>query len=270
MHFTMAGQGQNFMTLPEAEQELHTKVWEDIRDIVWNNVVRFEVPTGNGPIFGTGFVFLGPLNRKQVMTNYHVVKNHDGISPICIGFFYEDADGPRLTLKFNKSPTYYSPNGERHERGQKQDFAVFDVDGIPEDIEGIRLEHSDCSSTPFDENAKKYFAIPGNRLPPKMEINQGIIVGHPAGGPKCISVVEFQSGEEHNLVRRYSREGTTPGSSGSPVLVNARHAILGRGVHALHYRSGKGVNIQKVIKTISEQAQPLLQEHGKSLQVSDK
>lgn len=268
MRFTMAS--QNFMTLAEAKKALHVKVWENIRDTVWNNVVRIEVPTAEGTAFGTGFVFIGPLNRTQVMTNYHVVKDHDGISPIRIGFFYEDDDdGPLHTVEFNKSPTYYSPNGERHGTGQKQDFAVFDVDGIPDYTKGIDLVHSDSSSTPFDETAKTFFAKPGKHLPSKMKIDEGVIVGHPGGGPKRISIVRFQPGEEDDLERRYSREGTARGSSGSPVLVNAIHTILVRGVFALHYKSGKGINIQHVIKTISKQARPSLQKRGKSLQVSE-
>ena len=271
MQFTMAGQGQNFMTLTQAKQALDAEVWEVIKTMVWNNVVRIEVKTQNGCGMGTGFVFLGPLNRKQVMTNYHVVKDHDGVSPMRIGFFYDGGDGPTVTLECDNTPTYYSPDGERDEEGQEYDFAVLDVDGIPEEAMGITLEYTNRYNLPFDANAAMFFDKPENRLPRLMNINEGIIVGHPDGGPKRISTVQFQYGKEGDRDRVYSREGTRPGSSGSPVLVNAIHTTLVRGrVYALHYRSGLGINVQHIIGAITQQAQPLLQEHGKSLQVSDK
>ena len=262
MQFTMADQRQNFMTLTQARQALHEDVWEDIRDIVWNNVVRIKVQTAKGTTFGTGFVFLGPLKRKQVMTNYHVVSDHDGVNPMHIEFFYdddEDAVRPTVTREFNNPPTYYSPNGEPHAIGQEHDFAVLDVDDIPEEAMGIHLEYANRGNLPFDENAANVFDKPENRLPRLMNINEGIIVGHPEGGLKRISIVQFQPGREDDLERRYSPEGTRPGSSGSPVLVNARPAILVRGrVYALHYCPGLGINVQHIIRAISQQAQPLL------------
>ena len=220
---------------------------------------------------GTGFVFLGPQNRKQVMTNYHVVKDHDGVSPMRIRFFYDGVDDPPVTRECNNTPTYYSPDGEPHGEGQELDFAVLDVDDIPAKATGISLECTSRCNLPFDENAANFVDKPKNRLPPLMNITEGIIVGHPEGGPKRISIVQFQDGNEGDRDRSYSPQGTAQGSSGSPVLVNAIHTTLVCGrVYALHYRSGQGINVQRIITAISQQAEPLLRDHARSMQVPDR
>ena len=105
-------------------------------------------------------------------------------------------------------------------------------------------------------------------IPQGMNLQQGIIVGHPGGGPKCISIVQFKPGDFGDLEQHYPQQGTRQGSSSSPVLVDARLDVLSpRNVYALHYHAGAGINIRHVIDTISDQAIHNLEEHGSSMQV---
>lgn len=209
-----------FMTLQEAQDngKIPKQVLDDINDYVWKSVVLITVPTGpNGEVeCGTGFVFR--IKQKQVMTNYHVVENHkSSIAPIHVTFFYDNDNDDGAHVKRRKvtgDPVYYSKGGEVDE--QHLDFAVLNVEDIPDEAIGIPVENPHATATSPDTRSPVFYTCISLLL--IYPFSQGIIVGHPGGGPKRISTVEF---DRYGIPEyRYSQEGTWPGSSGSPVLIN--------------------------------------------------
>ena len=97
------------------------------------------------------------------------------------------------------------------------------VEDIPENVDSIRLEHTEHCNAPFDQGCVRVFH---SNHPPRMYLDQGIIVGHPRGDRKCMAIVRLEPGQPNDLERRYSLQANMPGSSGSPVLVNARSDAL--------------------------------------------
>lgn len=248
--------GNDFTDLEQAKGNPKINVWDDIKDLVWDNVVillvRFKKAEGTyGRRRGTGFVFTGPNIGKAVMTNYHVVKDHVPECPIRVGFFY---DGPRnecVEREFRGQIEYYSRDGSVNK--ENRDFAVLSVQNIPDKAKGISLEYGPVGGT----HAPFYFRDTDKTHEKGM--HEGIVIGHPRGGYKRISIVTFKAAKtddnkEFFVERQYSKEGTRQGSSGSPVLTNNNLSGMNRGkVYVLHYASGAGVDIARVLQSIREQ-----------------
>lgn len=255
-----------FMTLDQAKKRLDKDICSIIEMNVWDSVVLIEVPVHRSASkvkynYGTGFVFLGPKHQKLVMTNYHVVRNRDSSLPIRVHFFYED-NGHSDHEDVTDNPVYYSRKGEQERVDYDHlDFAVLKVENIPERLKSklTPLIHTAERGNFAFHPAMKEFE---NDHPPRMSTEQGIIIGHPDGGPKRISVVHFQPGRSDDLKRRYSQTGTWGGSSGSPVLINAMNPIFTpHTVTILHYGvkkdktgardCGVGVNTKYVLEAIN-------------------
>ena len=230
---------QNFKTLEWARNNLGMK-YLSFKNDVWDNVVLVEVETSSGQFdYGTGFFFAGVGGEDVIMTNYHVVRNHCLGTKIQVYFDYYDGQVPKQYTC--ERPVYYSHDGADGVDEDHRDFAV-----LPVRIQGrvrrnpMRLQRSDLANVSFKQGMK------------------GIIVGHPQGGYKRLSIVDLHPDPDDgsNTERRYSLGGTRPGSSGSPVMssMNPVSPV------ALHYGVrrkkgaagvGVGVNILSVIDSIN-------------------
>ena len=233
-----------FMTLEQARGQLHLDVFQQIRESVWPNVVQVIVPVDHRNAYGTGFIFKGPHNQKLVMTNYHVIRrfNESLNKPITVKLDY-DRPGAGIIIQVMKYQ-YYSLDADHC------DFCALTLKKDP-GREGIHLEPSrgrldhmfnlwDATNSMLDE---------GQRY------GKGLIVGHPRGSYKRISIVQLTPCEDVELfTREYEKHGSRPGSSGSPVLCNCvNQGTSAKWVYVLHFASGHGVTILKVIEEISKQ-----------------
>ena len=252
--------GKNFMTLEEAKNELEPNVWDDIAESkVWDSVVQIVVPKENGKRgYGTGCVFQA-LSSKYVLTNHHVVREHSkGKGPILVKFFYNSPTSPGEKCEVDEDIKYYSrcPDEKQGDKSDEEyyDFAVLGVKNMPQNIKPITLmacegRHKSLFSSVFTKACKDL----------GINLGQGLIVGHPQGEHKRISIVDFVVRDDDegcdDVIREYSKEGTRPGSSGSPVFLNAKNeAFAPHWVCALHFQkkngAGRGVSILKVIEHI--------------------
>ena len=199
----------------------------------------------------------------MIMTNYHVVKNRRHGTQIQVCFDY-DGPGSQLLWYNCDNPLYYSRNGQEGVQEGHQDFAVFCIRGEV-NRQPTTLQHS-------AERADLSL----------LKSKKGIIVGHPQGGYKRLSIVNFHSDldDGSNIERRYSSESTRPGSSGSPVMSSmnpvspvALHCGVRRQKHCdtctCAAGVGVGVNILSVIDSIkrSPHTQQLLQKQAQGLVV---
>ena len=243
-----------FMTLEQAERKLQPIVFQKVKDDVWPNVVQIFVPIAQKKItYGTGFIFRGPGGEKSVMTNYHVVRKFDqGLNqPVQVMLDY-DGPGRGRCIKV-VGVQYHSRDGNRVDADHR-DFCVLKLEQAPE-VEGITLEPTTGRlNAMFDHNfwnSVNPLADEGQRF------GEGLIVGHPRGSYKRISVVKLSHCEDVNsFTRAYEELGTRPGSSGSPVVCNCVNNATSPGwVYVLHFASGRGVTIVKVIEAINEQMQ---------------
>ena len=179
--------------------------------------------------------------ESMIMTNYHVVRNRRHGTQIQVCFDY-DGPGSQLLWYNCDNPLYYSRNGQEGVQEGHQDFAVFCIRGEV-NRQPITLQHS-------AERAD-------------LKNTKGIIVGHPQGGYKRLSIVDLHPDPDDgsNTERRYSLGGTRPGSSGSPVLSSmnpvspvALHYGVRRKKHCDTCTCadgvGVGVNILRVIEFI--------------------
>ena len=161
---------------------------------------------------------------KHVLTNYHVIKQHNrDMGPIRV-FFYdcpEEVDVEERVADFDEK--YYSRDPKDSDDEKCYDFAVLNVNDIPSRAKGINLMASIGRHTAVF--SKKFFKAIQEILPSEVVIHQGIIVGHPLGKHKRISIVDFtldgddNEEEDDDAMRAYSKDGTQPGSSGSPVMI---------------------------------------------------
>ena len=235
-------ESQNFKTLKWARKHLGMK-YIYFKERVWDNVVLVRVQKERGQLdYGTGFFFAGVGGEDMIMTNYHVVKNRRSGTKIQVYFDYYDGNDPEgYTCD---KPLYCSHDGADGVDEDHRDFAV-----LPVSTQGrvrrnpMTLQRSDLANLSFQQGMR------------------GIIVGHPQGGYKRLSIVDLHP-DGSNTERRYSLGGTRPGSSGSPVL-NLKNpdtpVALHYGVrHQKHCDTctcadgvGVGVNILSVIDFIS-------------------
>jgi len=194
---------EGFMTLEQARPILGERYYF-FKERVWDNVVRVTVQTNSGELeCGTGFLFLSVAGRSMIMTNYHVVRNRRPGTAIQVCF---DFDGPGIpALWYNcANPLYCSRDCQEVGEGvdeNHRDFAVFRIYGEVHRTP-MTLQHSaERANFSFQQGMK------------------GIIVGHPNGAYKRLSIVDLHPDPDDgfNIERRYS-PGTRPGSSGSPVL----------------------------------------------------
>ena len=243
-----------FMDLEQAKKNLHPTVFEQVRSSVWPNVVQVIVPvTQRENAYGTGFIFKGPYNKKLVMTNFHVIRpfNQSLKQPIQVKLDY-DKPGVGQIIPVD-GVEYYSHSGEKAD-ADHCDFCALSLRSIPE-REGILLESTTgrlnamFSKTFWD--ATESFCGDGQRF------GEGLIVGHPRASYKRVSVVKLTPCEDKDNVkftREYDTRGTRPGSSGSPVVCNCvNNATSAKWVYVLHFASGSGVTIVKVIEAINRQ-----------------
>ena len=238
------GLEEGFMTLKQAEYILGEDYIFYFKQQVWDNVVLVRVQTRSRQFdCGTGFLFLSVGGKSMIMTNYHVVRNRRPETQIQVCFDY-DGPGSQLVWYDCNNPLYYSRNGQEGVDEDHQDFAVFCIRGKV-NRQPTTLQHlAERANLSFQQSTK------------------GIIVGHPQGGYKRLSIVELHpdSDDESNTERRYSSRSTRPGSSGSPVL-SFRNPVS---PVALHYgvrrkkhcdtctcADGVGVNILSVIDFIN-------------------
>ena len=184
---------------------------------MWKSVVLIRVPTGPGGDphcynYGTGFVFLSLGEQKQVMTNYHVVKNHDSsIAPLCVIFFYNNDGGVPVTCEVTGDPVYYSLNGKKG-RGVDEthlDFAVLNVEDIPDEAIGIPVDNPHANVATGTSPDVRTPALHTSVF--IHSYSQGIIVGHPEGCGKHISTVKFQVTDFPVLKHKYSQKRYLPG-----------------------------------------------------------
>ena len=245
-----------FMTYEQAERNLHPNVFQKVKDDVWPNVVQIIVPIAQKRnAYGTGFIFKGPGGEKSVMTNYHVVRKFDqGLNqPVQVKLDYDGPGRGRFIKVVGFE--YHSRDGNRVDADHR-DFCVLKLEQAPE-VEGIMLDpitdHLDAMFNHSFWNAMNPLFPPdeGQRF------GEGLIVGHPRGSYKRISVVKLSHCEDVNsFTRAYEELGTRPGSSGSPVVCNCVNNATSPGwVYVLHFASGRGVTIVKVIEAINEQMQ---------------
>ena len=245
---------REFMNLEQARGNLHPTVFEQVRSSVWPNVVQVIVPvTQQKNAYGTGFIFKGPYNQKLIMTNYHVIRpfNQSLKRPIQVKLDY---DSPRAGWIIPVDGIeYYSRSGEKVD-ADHCDFCALRLQSDLE-REGILLESTTgrlnamFSKTVWD--ATESIFRDGERF------GEGLIVGHPRGSYKRVSVVKLAPCEDEgnvNFTREYEEVGTRPGSSGSPVVCNCVNRVTStKWVYVLHFASGRGVTIVKVIDAINRQ-----------------
>ena len=243
-----------FMTLEQAARKLQPNVFKKVQVHVWPNVVQIIVPVAQRiKECGTGFIFKGPGGEKFVMTNYHVVRNfNQGLNqPVQVKLDYDGPGRGRFIKVVGFE--YHSRDGNRVDADHR-DFCVLRLERAPE-VEGIMLEPTtgrlDAMFNHSFWNAVNPLVGEGQRF------GEGLIVGHPRGSYKRISVVKLSHCEDVNsFTRAYEELGTRPGSSGSPVVCNCDNNVTSPGwVYVLHFASGRGVTIVKVIEAISKQMQ---------------
>lgn len=203
-----------FMTLDEAKGRLDDAVFRQVRDDVWPNVVQVIVPMNEGhTATGTGFVFKGP-HSKLVMTNYHVVSEWNGKleDPVLVKFGYDKPDTGE-TIKV-QSFQYYSKDGVKVNADQ-YDFCTLElVEDPPAAVNGILMDLS--------ERTLDYMFNYALQQAVGIKDPKGIIIGHPRGSYKRISIVNLTPCEDKTkFTRKYTAIGTRPGSSGSPLVLMA-------------------------------------------------
>ena len=239
------------MTLEEAEKNLDRTVFQQVKESVWPNVVQVIVPVDKGETaYGTGFIFKGPGDKKLVMTNYHVIRdfNQSLKRPITVKLDYDKPHTVR-TIEVTGCH-YYSRDGAID--ADHCDFCALTLvkdperDGIILEVTRSRLEAMFSKSM---WNATNSMLDEGQRY------GEGLIVGHPRGSYKRISIVKLDPCENVEFfTRNYEKRGTKPGSSGSPVVFNCDNlATSAEWVCVLHFASGQGVTIVKVLEAISQQ-----------------
>lgn len=238
-----------FMTLEQAREQLYPNVFQQVRESVWPNVVQVIVPVDHRNAYGTGFIFKGPHGQKLVMTNYHVIRNFNKSlnRPITVKLDY---DRPGAGIIIEVTPyKYYSRDGPALDADHR-DFCALKLKKDPE-REGILLEPT---TGRLDAMFNKWDAT-NSMLGEGQRYGKGLIVGHPRGSYKRISIVQLTPCEDVQLfTRKYEKRGSRPGNSGSPVLCNCVNPVTSaRWVYVLHYASGRGVTIVKVIEAISQQ-----------------
>ena len=248
-----------FMTLEQAERSLDRTVFQQVRQSVWPNVVQVIVPVDKGEnAYGTGFIFKGPGDKKLVMTNYHVIRdfNQSLKRPITVKLDYDMPNTGRIIQVADCQIKYYSHDG-RVVDADHRDFCALTLEEDPE-RDGIILEvtrsHLEAMFSKSMWNATNSMLDEGQRY------GKGLIVGHPRGSYKRISIVTLTPCESVELfIRNYEERGTRPGSSGSPVVCNcANLATSAEWVCVLHFASGQGVTIVKVLEAINQQMKTLM------------
>ena len=199
---------------------------------IWNSVVLVETPTGRG----TGFCHL--LGGTQyLITNKHVIRrdsSHDYASnEISLIFNY---NAPGMGVKYTTLVKDIRFSGVS---STSIDYALLELNCLVSTL----VNAIPTNASPIECSRVDYLL---QRSPSNF-----YMIGHPNGGPKCISSLPDASLSSDKLFFVYDNHKSRPGSSGSPV-VNSHidPAVSPTMVPFLHFFSGKAILIASMNEDI--------------------
>lgn len=205
-------------------------------------VVKLRVKKANGKkSSGTGFLILRPpgydpvtkgdiFHNFAVMTNFHVVRQKNGRSPLVehkdieVTFFYDCDQSDVVICSVSEISPVYSPFVPGMPTDEKLDFAMLYIKHPVNEEEKRKLE--DLKPLQFEESGM----VQAAELPQIADKKRLCVIGHPHGAYKHIAFGElktntnslYQGGKKACKEDRHFVEhsvATCSGSSGSPVIM---------------------------------------------------
>lgn len=174
--------------------------------VVSKSVCRVRIPARGQDKTGTGFLIAG----GRIVTNHHVIGDAETAGRALVDFNYEEDENGRALQPFT-----YELSSTNFVTDPDNDCSIITV-------------NRSSNARPLDE----WGALTFSRNPRYQENDAVVIVQHPGGGPKEISIANSVIvGTKHNLV--FYTSDTYQGSSGSPVFDEDWHVI------ALHRSAGR-------------------------------